>query len=501
MLVEILSVPFAVQRKNIFSPEDEDPIEVASAFLLIWRKVSGGELSSVSRFFFPVHLVPVDEENMVAVEATGSFSDVVFHFPSPLTLGELKVRRLESFVEILKTAVASARKAYSKPLKASIAGLVGGAISKELAERLKMVEQWKVNPAELVPGKVSLKAAAGHASSLILLTKGNLERIAESFRENIRLADEMLSFFREEIGRLEENAEREKEKLRREAQEEIDTERKRLDDEIKRIEASRFLESPPSTSSLSHYARKLEKAISDATSGGDPESTLEKIGAVISSLKEAVAAFSRVEREYLGYLNRRSQFEREKEHLKRKAENEFRKKEEGILRELEREIAKVDSEAERMRRLLSEAVRLRNDYEELFRRWLAQARGRGEANSVFLISASSFPGKPPVTVYVPFFVFRVVGGKDEVFLVPPVVVDSGGVNPSAPLEELVSVSLNEETMSAISSGLKKLNYLLNPEMANLFLRGISILAEAGVVKKREAEEVKSFYDQYLKPAF
>lgn len=499
-MVEILSVPFAVQKKNIFASEEEDPVEVALAFLLIWRNVSGGELSSVSRFFFPVHLVPVDEENIVAVEATGSLSDVVFHAPS-LAPSEFKVKRIESFVEVLKTTVASAKKAYSKQLKASIAGLVGGAILKELAERLQMVEQWRVDPAELVPERVSLKAAAGHVSSLNLLTKGNLERIAGSFRENMKLIDEMLSFFREEIGRLEEDAEKEKQKLRRDAQERIDAERKKLEDEVRRIEASKFLENPPSTSSLLHYAKKLEKVISDAASGGDPESALEKISAVISSLKEAVAAFSRVEREFLGYLNRRDQFEREKEHLKRKAEKEFRKEEERILRELERETAKVDSEAERMRRLLSEAVRLRNDYEELFRRWLTQARDQSEANSAFLIPMSSLSGKPPVTVYVPFFVFRAVGEKDKVALVPPVVVDAGGVKPSAPLEELVSVSLNEETRGAISSGLKKLNYLLNPEIANLFSRGIGILAEAGVIRKREAEEVKSFYDQYLKPAF
>ncbi|MBS7248208.1 MAG: hypothetical protein QXN15_10285 [Candidatus Jordarchaeales archaeon] len=499
-MIGILSVPFVVHKKRVFSG-DEESVEIALAFLLAWRRASsGGELLSISRFFFPVHLVPADDENMVAVEASGSLSGMVFHYPS-FSFSELSVNRLESFVDELRAASSHFRKIYSKPLKTNLPGILSGAPLKGLVDRLHEVEQWNVNSAELVPEKVSLKAAVGCVSSINVLTKINLERIAESFRENVKLIDEKIALFREEVGRLEEEAEKERQKLRKVAQEKIEKERKRFEDEVKRIDASKFLEKPPATTSLSHYARKLEKAISDATSGGDPEVVLEKIGVAIGALKEAVEAFVRAEKEYLGYLNRRDQFEREKESLKKKAEKEFRKEEERLLREMEREVAKVGSEAEQMRHLLSEAVRLRNDYEEYFRKWITQARSQVEANKVFLIPSSALTEKPPVTIYVPFFAFRLLGEKDEVALVPPLIVDASGVNPSTSLEELVSLSLSEEMRGAISSGLKKLNYLLNPEVASLFSRGIGLLTEAGVVKKREAENVKSFYDQYLKPAF
>ncbi len=500
-MTEILSIPLIVQRKSLFSG-DEEPVEVASAFLLAWRKAAGrGELSSISRFFFPVHLVPVDDESMIAVEASGSLLGTAFHYFPPPSFNRLYVKQLESLVEYLRSSLSYVRKAYSKPLKANLPGLVSGSLLKEFVDRLQGVERWNVNPAEIIPEKVSLKVAVGHVSSINLLTKNSLERVAESFREIIKLIDEKIVSFREEIVRLEEAAEMERQRIRSAAQEMIEKERKRFDDEVRRIDASKFLEKPPSTSSLSHYTRKLEKVVSAAASGGDPEEVLEKIRAAIETFKEVIGDLVKVEKEYLSYLNRKDRFEREKERLKRKAEKDFRREEERILKEAEREAARVGSEAERIRRLLSEAIRLRNDYEEYFRRWLAQAKNQVEENGAFLIPSSAITEELPTTIYVPFFALRVVGEKDEILLVPPLIVDAGGVSPSASLEELVNLSLNEETRGAVSSGLKKLNYLLNPNAAGLFSRGINILMEAGVVKKREAENVKSFYDQHLKPAF
>lgn len=498
-MVEILSVPFVFQRKEFFSSKYAEAAEVALAFFLVWKRSSGGELVSVSKFFFPIHLVPVDGESLVAVEATASLSGSVFYSPHLSPFEDLGRMRLEAFAETLRVKV-SHLKRQTKPLKANIPGLVSGPSLAALTERLQHVERWDVKPDELVPERISLKDASETLSSFTVLTRENVERLAEFFRENLRIIDEALARYREEIEETERRAEDEKRKMRESAQGKVEEERAKFEKEVKRIEALKFSESPPSTLPLSRYAERLEKAISEATSGGEPELTLERIRSVIDSLKEAIEEFSRVEREYLNYLDRRERFEKEKERLKKKAEKEFQREEERILKELEREVERVDQEVRRVKQVFLEAVRRKREYEELYREWLSQARSRVESNSSLLVPASTFPGKLPATVYVPFFAYRVAGGKDVVDVIPPVVIDAGGVTASPQLESIVSLSLREEVWGAVSSGLKKFNYLLNPEVASLFSKGINMLADSGVLRRREADEAKSYIDHYLKPA-
>ncbi|MEM1659122.1 MAG: hypothetical protein QXK94_08830 [Candidatus Jordarchaeales archaeon] len=498
-MVEIFSVPFVLQRREFFPSKYADAVEVALAFFLIWKKSSGGELVSVSKFFFPIHLIPVDGESMVAVEATASLSGSVFYSPHLSSFKDFDEARLESFTEALKLRVSSLKRQV-KPLKANVPGLVSGPALTALTERLQHVERWNVKPDELVPERISLKAASETLSSFTVLTKENVNHFAEVFRENLRIIDETLARYREEIEEAERKAEEEKQRIKEKAQGRVEEERAKFEMEVKRIEALKFSESPPSTFPLSRYIEKLEKAISEATSGGEPELTLERIRAVIDSLEEAIEEFSRVEREYLNYLGRRERFEREKERLKKKAEKEFQKEEERILKELEREIEDVNQEVRRVKQVFLEAVRQKREYEEISREWLSQARSRVEANSSFLAPASTFPGKLPATVYVPFFAYRLAGGKEVVDVIPPIVVEAGGVAVSSQLESIVSLSLREEVWGAIASGLKKFNYLLNPEAASLFSRGISVLVDSGVLRRREADEAKSYIDHYLKPA-
>ncbi len=499
-MVRIISISFVAQRKELFKPDDLDSVEVASAFLLIWRWSSGGELSSISKFFLPVHLVPVDDENMVAVEASASVSAMVFHSPPPPSLNSLNGKHLELFVEGLKNATLFLRKAFFKPFKASVAGLVGGDMLLELVGRLNSVEQWEVRPAEIIPEKISLKEAANLVSSLNVLTKVNLERLAEVFKENLAFIDEALNSFRSEVKRLEDAAEKEKEELRRKAQEELKAEKRRLEEEIRRINSLNFTEEPPSVSTLQPYVKKLEGAFSAVTSERETEKVLTRISEAIDVLKETVKVFSRVEKEFLRYLDRKERFERDKDSLKQRAEKEFRNKEKRIFEEMERESSKISSEASQMRKLLSTAVKLRNAYNEAFKRWLNHAKNHVEANKTFLAPIPALPNFP-ATLHVPFFAFKTVGDEDKVTIVPPAVVDASGVTPSPPLKSLIDACLGKEEMSFVSSGLKKFNYLLNLEVATLFSKGINIMRETGVLRKREAERLKDFYDQFLRPAF
>ncbi|MHA1607233.1 MAG: hypothetical protein ACTSWP_06805 [Candidatus Freyarchaeota archaeon] len=506
MPVSILSIPFVLQRGKVYRPSEGEYVEIALALREIWRRAPKDyELAEVSRFFSAVHLVQVDGGNMVAINSSASWSEGVkcsLGVPPP-PYDQLKSNELQDFVAGLERYVSLVKDGL-KLSKIELKGILFGGVLSELKERLSFLEEWRVNPDEVVPAEVTLDVVCRNSAITQFLTDEKVDDASGEYRRFTAFLEERLDFFRRKVEEVEADVERERRRLREKAEREISRASQEMEDEIKRIDREKFGGVPPRITVLSRYAKRVEGKLTGLSSVSEPEDMLDKLGDAIEFLEEILEKLVSLERKCENYLKQKERFEAEKERRKRREEKRFQKRRKRILNEFEREVARMDLDVERVKELLFKAMTLREEYVASFQKWLPRAKRGVEENRRFLLSSSTVQVDAPVTVYVPFFAAKVRRDRrEEVIVIPPLTIDeAGGIQASRNLEKTVRGSLERrKSLQFISTGMKRFNYLLNPKVAELFSRGLELLSKKNLVREREEKAIRTFYDRFLKPAF
>ncbi|MEM3650873.1 MAG: hypothetical protein QW831_09145, partial [Candidatus Jordarchaeaceae archaeon] len=231
---------------------------------------------------------------------------------------------------------------------------------------------------------------------------------------------------------------------------------------------------------------------------------LDEIGAFRDAVDDLQDFLESLEREYIAYKREVDKFYSEKEREIKRIEEEYQRKEKEIREELERKLEELTSKIEEYEEAIEKAEKLREQLITAFHSWKEKTEKAMVDYEEITIPLKRLPGNQPFLIFIPLYVaeYQRKAKKTYGVVSPVTITDKMQI---VRLKEIGKLARNyqEEIEKGkanknFEEGLRKFNYLRNPQIAQEFSKGMNLLERRGIIDSNTASRVKNAYDQHFR---
>lgn len=510
---KILAVPFLLPSSGLLTSKDLESVETAIALLLIeLERKKEEELASISRFFCPLWVYPIDESKALIFDGSDFTSSKInlpiLDFEAPPNLDQ---KNFLSFVDELEKYVKVAVSEYqSKPRGVRVRGWLGEDFTSEIKELLPKIEEWtNVKPFEIIEPTYTIDKAYVEESGLEWFpTKSLIEREKQKHKATLEIIDSRIQEASEEFKSLKSDFKEKEANLKEEAKEKIEAEEEKKERQIAQISESKFERKMPRPgATLYHLLRDVSEhseTVRTIVENEDVYEILDEISNIRDKVDELRDYLRNLEAEYTTFKKEVDKFYTDKDREIKRIEAEFEKRKKEIEAELEEKLENLSSEIEDYEDALETARTLREELAAAFESWKDKTEKAIIEYEEISIPLKRLPSDQTLLLFVPFYVAEYRKKQKKSYeVVPPVTITE-----KKKIIRLKAISrLAEEYRNEIEKGkahknfelgLKNYNYLLNPEIAQMFSKGINILEKLEIIDSNTATRIKNAYDQHFR---
>jgi gas vesicle protein len=510
----IYAVPFMLPPSgSLIASKDLDSVETAVALLLIeLERKKEDELASVSKFSCPLWIHPLDESKALVFDGSDFSSSKInlqiLDFDVPFNLNE---GDFFAFVDELEDYVKKAVSGYqSKPKGSKLRGWPGEDFTSEIRDLLPKLEEWtNVKQFEVIEPSYTIDKEFLDESGLEWFpTDGLIEREKKKHKATLEIIDSRIEAASEQYKNLKSDYKEKEEELKSETQEKLQEEKAK-----KESLASRLTESKPDRK-MPLPGRELYDILKDITEHSETVRTivdtediyeiLDEISDFRDSADELRDFLREMEGEYLAYKREVEKFYAERDREARRIEADYKARQNAIESELEENLDTLLSEIEDYEDAIEEAKALRERLVTAFQTWKERTDKAVVEYEEFTIPLKRLPNDQTLLIYVPFYVAEYRRRQRRAYEVvsPVTITDRRQIVRLKGISRLANDYRNEiergNANKNFEVGLRSYNYLLNPEIAQEFSRGMSLLERLDAIDSNTATRVKSAYDQHFR---
>jgi uncharacterized protein YukE len=510
----ILAVPFLLPSSgSLVTSKDVDSLEIAVALLLIEEeRKKEDDLASISRFFCPLWVHPLDESKALVFDGSEFSSSKInlqildFGVPEELRKGDFL-----SFVSELERYVRRAVSDYqSKPSGVKLRGWLGEDFASELRELLPKVEEWtNLKQFEVIEPSYTINKEFLDESCLEWFPSSTLiQREKQKHEATLEIIDSRIKEAVEQFKAMKSDYKEKEAELKSEAQEKLEAEKEKRDRQISKISESTFDKKMPRPgASLEKLVNKISEhadTVWKMVESKDVYEMLDEIGAFRDAVDELQDLLENLEREYIAYKREVDKFYSDKEREIKRIQEEYQRTEKEIQSELERKLEELASKIDEYEKAVEKAEALREQLITAFHSWKEKTEKAIIEYEEITIPLKRLPSNQSFLIFIPLYVaeYRRKAKKTYGVVSPITITDKNRI---VRLKEISKLARNyqEEIEKGranknFEEGLRNYNYLLNPQIAQEFSKGMNLLEKRGIIDSNTASRIKNAYDQHFR---
>nr|MDO8081074.1 hypothetical protein [Candidatus Freyarchaeota archaeon] len=510
----IFAVPFLLPPSgSLIASKDLDSAETAIALVLIEReRKKEDDLISISRFSCPLWIHPLDESNALVFDGSDFSSSKInlqildIDVPLNLEKGDFLsfVSKLEKYV---KMAVAGY---LSKPSGVKLRGWLGEDFTSEIKDLLPRLEEWtNVKQFEVIEPSYKIDKKFLDESGLEWFpTSGLIEREKRKHKATLEIIDARIQSASEQYQSLKRDYKEKEAELKSEAQQELEEEKEKKERLTSKITESKLEKKMPRPGTT------IDKLLNDISEHADTVRTivqtediyeiLDEISDFRDSIDELRDFLRDLEREYLAYKREVDRFYSDKDRETRRIEADFEKREDEIESKLEENLDNLISEIEDYEDAIEKARSLREQLVTAFQDWKEKTEKAVIEYEGLTIPLKRLPSDQTLLIFVPFYVaeYRRKQRRTYEVVSPVTITEKKQIVKLKGISRLARDYQNEiergKGNKNFEVGLRNYNYLLNPEIAQEFSKGMNLLERLEILDSNTATRVKNAYDQHFR---
>lgn len=511
----IFAFPFLKLSSGIsVSSKDIDSMETAVALLLIeLDRKKDDALVSISRFFCPLWILPLDESKALVFDGSDLSSSKIelqaldFDIPSVLKKGDFFY-----FVSGLEKYVRKAVSCYqSKPKSVKLKGWLGEDFSSEIRDLLPKLEQWtNLKQFEVIEPSYTLNKEFLDTSYLEWFpTKNLVEREKQKHEATLELINSQIQSASEKYKSNKEKYREKEAKFKSEAKEKLEKEREKRDSLIAKLKQSTFKSKLPSIGTT--LENRVGAIIKHSEYLKTPVGTenldriLKRIQDFRTSVEELKFYLSDLEKEYLACRRELGRFYSDKEREIKRVEAEFESIKSEIERKLQNNLTGLSIEIEDYNVAIEKAKSLKEQLTTAFAYWKDKTELAMQDYNRLTLPLKNFPHSDhSFLIFIPFYVaeYQRKRNKNYKVISPVTITEKKKIEGLKAISNLARKYQKEVDKGKLDKrfqeGLRNYNYLLNPAIAQEFSKGMSLLEKLGIIDSKTASRVKNAYDQYFR---
>lgn len=510
----VLAVPFLLPSSgSLVTSKDVDSVEIAVALLLIEEeRKKEDDLASISKFFCPLWVHPLDESKALVFDGSEfSSSKINLQILDIDVPVELRKGDFLSFVSGLEKYVRDAVSDYqSKPSGVKLRGWLGEDFASELRELLPKIEEWtNLKQFEVIEPSYTINKEFLDESCLEWFPSSTLiQREKQKHEAALEIIDSRIKDAVEQFKAMKSDYKEKEKELKSESQEKIEAEKEKKDRQISKISESTFDKKMPRPGAgLEKLVDKIsehEDTVWRMVESQDVYEILDEIGAFRDAVDDLQDFLESLEREYIAYKREVDKFYSEKEREIKRIEEEYQRKEKEIREELERKLEELTSKIEEYEEAIEKAEKLREQLITAFHSWKEKTEKAIVDYEEITIPLKRLPSNQPFLIFIPLYVaeYQRKAKKTYGVVSPVTITDKMQI---VRLKEIGKLARNyqEEIEKGkanknFEEGLRKFNYLRNPQIAQEFSKGMNLLERRGIIDSNTASRVKNAYDQHFR---
>ncbi|WXG41793.1 MAG: hypothetical protein WED07_13685 [Candidatus Freyarchaeum deiterrae] len=510
----IFAVPFMLPPSgSLIASKDLDSVETAIALLLIeLERKRDDDLVSVSKFSCPLWVHPLDESKALVFDGSDFSSSKInlqiLDFDIPFNLNE---GDFFAFVEQLKDYVKTAVSGYqSRPKGVKMRGWLGEDCTSEIKDLLPRLEEWtNVKQFEVIEPSYTIDKEFLDESYLEWFpTNGLIEREKKKHKATLEIIESRIEAATEQYKNIKSDYKEKEEELKSETQEKLQDEKVKKESLASNLAESKpDLKMPGPGSVLYDLLKDISEhadTVRTMVETEDVYEMLDEISDFRDTVDELRDYLRELEGEYLSHKREVDKFYSDKDRETRRLESDYKKRQDEIESELEENLDNLASEIEEYEDAIEEAKALREQLVNAFQSWKDKTDKAIIEYEEFTIPLKRLPNDQTLLIYVPFYVGEYRRGQRRAYEVvsPVTITDRRQVVRLKGISRLANDYQNEiergNANKNFEVGLRNFNYLLNPEIAQEFSKGISLLERLGAVDSNTATRVKNAYDQHFR---
>lgn len=510
----ILAIPFLKFSSGIsVSSTDIESLETAATLLLIeLDRKKDDALVSISRFFCPLWILPLDESKALVFDGSDFSSSKIdiqildFDIPSVLKKGDFF-----SFVSELEKHVKRAVSRYqSKPRGVKLKGGLGEDFASEIRDLLPKLEEWtNLKQFEVIEPSYTLDKGFLDTGYLEWFpTKSLVEREKQKHEATLELINSQIQSASEKYKSNKERYREKEAKFKSEAKEKLEKEREKRDSLIAKLKESKFkLKLPSLGTSLDSRVRATVKhsdKIKTLVETENLDKILKEIQNFIESVEELRFFLNDLEREYFDIRRELDRFHTEKEREIKRVQADFEARKREVERELQNNLKNLSSEIEDYEEAMERAKALKEQLATAFMYWKDKTEKDMKDYDRFTLPLKDFPYiSRSFLIFIPFYVAEYHQKRKKIYgVISSVTITEKKIVRLKAISKLARKYQKRIEKGKINKkfeiGLRNYNYLLNPEIAQEFSKGINILEKLKVISPKMAIRVKNAYDQHFR---
>lgn len=510
----ILAVPFLLPPSgSLIASKDLESVETAIALLLIeLERKKDDDLDSISRFFCPLWVYPIDESKALVFDGSDFSSSKInlqiLDFDVPLKLNK---KNFLSFVDELEKYVKIAVSDYqSKPRGVKVRGWLGEDFTSEIKNLLPKIEEWtNVKQFEVIEPSYTIDKKYVEESGLEWFpTRSLIEREKRKHKATLEIIDSRIQTASEEFKSLRSDYKEKEAELKEEAKEKLADEKDKKDRQIAQLQESKFERKMPRPgATLFNLLKDVSEhpdTVRTIVENEDVYEILDEISDLRDKVDELRDYLRNLEGEYLAFKKEVDKFYSDKDREIKRIEADFEDREEEIEAELQERLENLASEIEDYEDALERARSLREQLAAAFESWKERTEKAIIEYEEIAIPLKRLPSDQVLLIFVPFYVAEYRRKQRRIYeVVPPVTVTEKrrivrlkGISRLA--QEYWNEIERDKAHKNFEVGLRNYNYLLNPEIAQMFSKGMNILEKLEIIDSNTATRVKNAYDQHFR---
>ena len=514
-LDRILAVPFILLSPGVtISSKDLDSVETAvTLFLIELERKKDEDLVSISRFFCPLWVLPLDESRALVFDGSNfSSSKIDFQALDFEVSSVLKRGDFFSFVSEFEKHVKIAVSRYqSKPRGVKLKGWLGENFTSEIKDLLPRLEEW-TNLKQFEVIEPSYKLDRGFLESSYLEwfpTKSLIERERQKHESTLEVVNSQIQSASEKYKSINEKYKEREAKFKSDAKEKLAKEKEKRDSLTTKLKESTFnLKLPRLGTTLDSRVRATVKH-SDTVKKLAETENLDKILKEIQDFRDSVEELrlflNDLEREYMDCSRELDRFYSQKERDLKRAQADFEAKKSKIERELQNNLKNLSSEMEDYKEAIEKAKSLKEQLTTAFMYWKDKTEKGMKDYDKLILPLKHFPHSDnSFLIFIPFYVAEYQKKRKKIYgiISPVIITEKKKIVRLKAIRELARKYLKRIEKGKIDQkfeiGLRNYNYLLNPEIAQEFSKGINLLEKLKVISSTMAIRVKNAYDQHFR---